>query len=53
VGDNGYGVVYVGRTADLRQRWRGHLTKGKRKDGGQVKHGITDCGLEPDEESAL
>jgi hypothetical protein len=50
---DGYGVVYVGRTANLQQRWRGHLTKGKRKDGGQVKNGLKDCGCEPDEESAL
>jgi hypothetical protein len=48
-----YGVVYVGRTANLCQRWRGHLTKGERKDGGQVKHGLMDCGVEPNEESAL
>ena len=52
VGD-GYGIVYVGRTVDLCQRWRLHLTKGKRKDGGQVKHGLVDCGREPTEDSAL
>jgi hypothetical protein len=46
----GYGVVYVGRTANLRQRFQGHLTKGERKDGGQVKHGLMDCGLYPDDE---
>lgn len=50
---DGYGIAYVGRTADLCQRWRLHLTKGKRKDGGQVKHGLMDCGREQTEDSAL
>jgi hypothetical protein len=50
---DGYGVVYVGRTTKLCQRWRGHLTRGERKDGGQVKFGLADCLLHPDETSAL
>jgi hypothetical protein len=50
---DGYGVVYVGKSSNLCQRWQGHLTPGKRKDGGQVKHGLIDCGLARNEESAL
>jgi len=50
---DGYGLVYVGRTTNLCQRWTGHLGKGKRKDGGQVKFGLVDCGLHPDEATAL
>ncbi len=51
--DDGYGVVYVGRTTNLRQRWRGHLTRGERNDGGQVKYGLVDCHIAPDTEAAL
>jgi hypothetical protein len=50
---DGYGVVYVGRTGNLRQRWRGHLSKGDRKDGGQVKFGLLDCALHTDPLTAL
>src|SRR5260221_2717460 len=50
---DGYGIVYVGRTTNLRQRWRGHLSKGERKDGGQVKYGMVDCGFSPDCDLAL
>lgn len=51
---DGFGVVYVGRTTNLAQRWRGHLSRGERKDGGQVKYGLVDCGLHPDDpDSAL
>jgi hypothetical protein len=49
----GYGIVYVGRTANLRQRWRGHFCRGERKDGGQVKYGMVDCGVSVDCDSAL
>jgi len=42
---DGYGVVYVGRTTDLENRWRGHLSRGERKNGGQVRFGLMDCGL--------
>jgi hypothetical protein len=48
-----YGVVYVGRTTDLRRRWRLHLTRGDRIDGGQVKYGLFDCGVTPNIEDAL
>lgn len=48
-----YGVIYVGRTTDLKRRFSQHLTEGKRKNGGQVKHGLLDCGLHPDSPSAL
>ncbi len=48
-----YGVIYVGRTTDLKRRFRQHLTEGKRKNGGQVKYGLLDCGLYPDSPSAL
>jgi hypothetical protein len=48
-----YGVIYVGRTTDLKRRFTQHLTEGKRKNGGQVKHGLLDCGLHPDSASAL
>ena len=48
-----YGVVYVGRTTDLSRRVRLHLTEGKRKNGGQVKFGLLDCGLHVDSPSAL
>jgi hypothetical protein len=50
---DGYGVVYVGRTGNLLKRWRGHLTKGERNDGGQVKFGLLDCALHTDPISAL
>jgi hypothetical protein len=50
---DGYGVVYVGRTGNLRQRWRGHLIKGDRNDGGQVKFGLLDCALHTDVLTAL
>jgi hypothetical protein len=50
---DGYGVVYVGRTGNLLKRWRGHLTKGERNDGGQVKFGLLDCALHTDHLSAL
>jgi predicted GIY-YIG superfamily endonuclease len=49
----GFGVVYVGRTTDLRRRWREHLTRGQRKDGGQVKYGLVDCGVRRDTDAAL
>jgi len=48
-----YGVIYVGRTTDLKRRFTQHLTEGKRKNGGQVKYGLLDCGLYPDSPSAL
>jgi len=51
--EDGYGVVYVGRTGNLRQRWRGHLSKGDRNDGGQVKFGLLDCALHTDALTAL
>jgi hypothetical protein len=51
--DGGYGVVYVGRTSNLLQRWQGHLSRGERKDGGQVKFGLVDCGLCSDRDTAL
>jgi hypothetical protein len=50
---DGYGVAYVGRTTNLCQRWSGHLCNGERKDGGQVKFGLVDCGLHADETTAL
>ena len=50
---DGYGVIYVGRTTNLWQRWRGHLSKGYRKDGGQVKFGLLDCALHTDALTAL
>jgi hypothetical protein len=50
---DGYGIVYVGRTTNLRQRWRGHFCQGQRKDGGQVKYGMLDCGVAIDCTSAL
>lgn len=51
--NDGYGVVYAGRTTNLRQRWRGHLSRGSRKDGGQVKFGLLDCGIEATPDAAL
>jgi hypothetical protein len=50
---DGFGVVYVGRTSDLRRRWRLHLSRGQRKGGGQVKFGLKDCDVAADIESAL
>jgi|SRR5665213_715364 len=50
---DGYGVAYVGKTINLRQRWRGHLMPGERKDGGQVKFGLLDCGVHSTKEEAL
>ncbi len=46
------GVVYAGRTTALAERFRGHLLPGKRKDGGQVKFGLMDCGLCHSEDDA-
>jgi hypothetical protein len=43
--EDGHGLFYVGKTKNLGQRWRGHLTIGARRHGGQVKHGLIDCGL--------
>lgn len=48
-----YGVIYVGRTTDLKRRFTQHLIEGKRKNGGQVKYGLLDCGLHIDSMSAL
>jgi len=53
VTDDGFGVVYFGRTSNLLQRWRGHLSRGERKDGGQVKFGLVDCGLYDNPDAAL
>jgi hypothetical protein len=53
VTDDGFGVVYFGRTSNLLQRWRGHLSSGERKDGGQVKFGLVDCGLYDNPDAAL
>ena len=50
---DGYGIVYVGRTSDLEDRWRGHFSRGERKNGGQVKFGLMDCGLHSDPDEAL
>jgi hypothetical protein len=50
---DGYGVVYVGRTGNLRQRWQDHLSKGDRKNGGQVKFGLLDCAVHIDAMTAL
>jgi hypothetical protein len=50
---DGFGVVYAGKTANLGHRWRGHLGRGKRKDGCQVKYGLVDCQVAPDLELAL
>jgi hypothetical protein len=47
------GVVYVGRTTRLAERFRGHLLPGKRKDGGQVKFGLLDAGVHQNESEAL
>ncbi|MFH1497355.1 MAG: hypothetical protein ABII82_05960 [Verrucomicrobiota bacterium] len=44
-GLDGLGVVYVGRTTNLKRRIRLHLSRGKPKDGGQVKFGLINCGL--------
>jgi excinuclease UvrABC nuclease subunit len=52
-GADGFGVVYVGRSTNLGQRWRGHFTRGERKDGGQVKFGIFDSGIQSDHDEAL
>jgi len=50
---DGLGIVYIGRTTNLAQRWRGHLSRGERKDGGQVKFGLLDCRLCRNENAAL
>lgn len=42
---DGYGVAYVGRTTNFQQRWSGHFGNGERNDGGQVKYGLSDCGV--------
>ena len=49
----GFGVVYVGRTRNLKRRLSFHLRNGKRKDGGQVKYGLFDCKLFENEIVAL
>jgi hypothetical protein len=48
-----YGVAYVGRTTDLKRRLRFHLSRGKKKDGGQVKFGVMNCGLFQQQDDAL
>jgi GIY-YIG catalytic domain len=48
-----YGVIYVGRTTNLKRRFAQHLSEGKRKNGGQVKYGLLDCGLHNDSPTAL
>ena len=50
---DGFGVAYCGRTTNLAQRFRGHLSPGKRKDGGQVKYGLMDATICADEHAAL
>ena len=47
------GVVYVGRATKLKQRFQFHFAIGGRKYGGQVKHGLKDCGLVQTEEAAV
>lgn len=51
--ESSLGVVYVGRSTALTDRWRGHLSRGKRKDGGQVKFGLMDCRVFDDETKTL
>jgi hypothetical protein len=51
--DDGYAVLYVGRSSNLSQRWRGHLTPGEPKDGGQVKYGLLNCGAFTTADAAL
>jgi hypothetical protein len=54
LGLDGWGVVYVGRTTNLQRRIKLHLSRGKPKDGGQVKFGLINCGLfEGDMDAAL
>jgi hypothetical protein len=48
-----YAVVYVGRSSNLKQRWQAHFSKGDRIASAQVKYGLMDSGLFPDEEHAL
>ncbi len=50
---NGYGVVYIGRTSKLKQRFRAHLSLGNRIASAQVKHGLVDCGLFSNQKKAL
>lgn len=53
INESDYGVVYVGRTSNLAARWRGHLSRGERKDGGQVKYGLIDSKVCEDLDDAL
>jgi hypothetical protein len=53
VTNDGFGVVYIGRTSNLLQRWQGHFSRGERKDGGQVKFGLVDCALYNHPDTAL
>lgn len=53
LGNDDHGVAYVGRTTNLADRWRGHFSRGQRKDGGQVKYGLFDCELHADIALAL
>lgn len=48
-----HGVLYAGKTTDLKRRVRLHLSRGKVKDGGQVKFGLMKCGLYRLEDDAL
>jgi hypothetical protein len=48
-----HGVVYVGKTTDLKRRLRFHLSRGEPKDGGQVKFGVMNCGLFEQQDDAL
>lgn len=51
--DLGVGVVYGGKTTDLKRRIRLHLSRGEEKDGGQVKFGLMNCDLHETQDEAL
>jgi len=51
--DSTHGVVYAGKTTDLKRRSRLHLSRGETKDGGQVKFGVLNSNLFSSEDDAL
>jgi hypothetical protein len=53
VDEEGYAVIYVGRTSNLAKRLIGHHSIGNRQASGPVKYGLCDCGLCTDQRSAI
>jgi hypothetical protein len=53
VTEDGYAVLYVGRTANFRSRFQEHHSTGNRQAAAQVKYGLIDCGICHDQREAI